>query len=74
VRLTHYYWGARGARDLTTRTHPDLVAVVENGGKETWGPCAKLKVISIPFSACEGWEIDEYDGFEKVVQTHESWG
>ena len=59
---------------LKFRTHPVLADVVEEMGESENGDCAQLKVIDIPFSGTEGWEIDEYDGIEKVEQTHQSWG
>lgn len=56
------------------RTHPTVVAVVEElGSKVASGYCAELKVIDIPFDSLTGWEIDEYDGRESVVPTHTRW-
>jgi hypothetical protein len=55
------------------RCNPLVVECVETLGKRADGACAKLKVVDIPFSGLEGWEIDDYDGMEKIVQTHQSW-
>lgn len=55
------------------RTNPIVVAVVEEMGKKADGPCAKLKVIDIPFETCEGWHVDEYDGMESIKENHREW-
>lgn len=55
------------------RCHPILVAVVEELGEEADGDCAKLKVVEIPFDGPTGWEIDDYDGRERIVPHHSSW-
>lgn len=49
----------------------DLVAVVEELGKEANGMCAKLKVVEIPDGM--DYVIDEYDGYESVHEQHRSW-
>jgi hypothetical protein len=54
-----------------TRDDPELVKVVETLGSEANGGYAKLKVIEIP-NGIE-WEIDEYDGWERVDECHRSW-
>jgi len=56
------------------RTNPIVIAVVKKLGKKANGPCAKLKVIDIPFDSTDGWEIDEYDGNESIKESHRSWG
>lgn len=53
------------------RTDPDLVAVVEQLGKDANGQCAKLEVIEIPDGI--DYEIDEYDGIESIHEKHRSW-
>jgi hypothetical protein len=53
------------------RADPKLVKVVEELGDEANGFCAKLKIIEIPDGV--DWEIDEYDGMEKVSEKHRSW-
>lgn len=52
------------------RNDPLLVQVVEELGIEADGDCAELKVVEIPDI---WWEIEEYDGMEKVVEQHRSW-
>ena len=54
------------------RDDSDLVAIVEEMGESANGLCAKLAVVEIPDGI--SWEIDEYDGYEKVVESHRSWG
>jgi hypothetical protein len=53
------------------RDDPDLVAVVEELGEESWGACAKLSVVEIPDDV--DWEIDEYDGMECISEKHQTW-
>lgn len=53
------------------RDDPDLVAVVEKMGKKSFGGFAELGVIEIPDNI--SWEINEYDGFESVHESHRSW-
>ena len=59
------------SRDID-RSDPDLVAVVEELGEESFGHCAKLKIVEIPDDV--EWEIDEYDGYESIHECHRSWG
>ena len=50
----------------------DLVAVVEEiGEKEASGRHSNLKIVEIPDDI--EWEIDSYDGYEKVHELHRSW-
>ena len=57
------------------RSHPLLVRVVEEigAGHRTGasGKHAHLKVVEIPDGI--EWEIDEYDGLEKVCELHRTW-
>ncbi len=55
------------------RSDPRVVQAVEELGEKADGFCAKLKVIEIPYDGPAGWEVDEYDGMERVVPLHESW-
>lgn len=57
-------------RDIK-RSDPGLVEVVELLGEAADGPHASLHVVEIPDDV--DWEIDEYDGWEKVVERHKSW-
>jgi len=53
------------------RTDPVLIQVVEELGQKANGRCAELDVIEIPDDV--EWEIDEYDGIERVDEKHKSW-
>ena len=57
--------------DETKRSHPDLVSVVEEMGRDAWGKYAKLKVVEIPDGV--DWEIEEYDGVERIVEKRRAW-
>lgn len=51
--------------NVTNRSHPILIKVVEELGLEkASGPCAKLSIDVIPDSAL--YTISEYDGYESV--------
>ena len=54
------------------RSDPDLVKVVEELGVKANGQCAELKVVEIPDGI--EWEVEEYDGMERIAQKHETWG
>lgn len=51
------------SRDLK-RSDPILVQVVEELGAESFGKCAKLKIVDIDKG--RWFKIDEYDGYESV--------
>ena len=53
------------------RSDPDLVAVVEEIGKEanTW--VSDLAVVEIPEDV--DWVIQEYDGLESIHEAHRVW-
>lgn len=53
------------------REDPDLVYAVETLGEQSWGSCAKLKVVEVPDEV--KWYIDDYDGIETVRECHRSW-
>ncbi len=53
------------------RTHPLVIQVIEELGKDANGPCSELKVIEIPDGI--SYEIDEYDGIEHVAESHRTW-
>ncbi len=56
-----------------SRTDPLLVEAVEKlGSDKASGSSAKLKVVEIPDDV--DWEIDEYDGMEKVIEVRREWG
>jgi hypothetical protein len=53
------------------RSSPLLVQVVEEMGARANGSHARLKVVEIP----DGTDciIEEYDGKERIVETHRAW-
>ena len=53
------------------RNDKDLIAVVEKLGEKANGQCAELEVVEIPDDI--DWEISDYDGMERVEETHRSW-
>ena len=53
------------------RCDPDLIAVIEELGDKASGMFSKIKIEEIPDGA--EYEIDEYDGYEKVVPPRQSW-
>ena len=64
----HYLYSRNMIED---RSDSDLVAVVEEMGKEANVFCAELKVIEIPDGV--EWHISEYDGIEHVAEDHRTW-
>jgi len=69
IKMRGRYWEVFIWRD--ERSWPLLVQCVEELGKESWGRCAKLEVVEIPDGI--EWEIDEYDGTERIAEVHRSW-
>lgn len=63
-------WGSFRMFD-EDRANPLLVELVEVLGKEASGRCASLRVIEI--SDDVEWEVEEYDGFERIAEKHRSW-
>jgi hypothetical protein len=53
------------------RADPDLIAVIEEMGKESWGWAADIAIVEIP--ADVKWHIHEYDGLEHVAEDHRTW-
>ena len=49
-----------------------LVDCVEELGDEASGGFAQLRVVEIP--ADVEWEVEEYDGWERIHEQHRSWG
>lgn len=63
-----YYW-----YPTIERGDPDLLAVIDEMGCEAASDSmAKLRVVEIPDGV--EWEIDEYDGMERVREAARSWG
>ena len=55
-----------------SRTCPELIRLMEEKGSEFCsGDYAKLKIVEIPDDV--EWEIEEYDGKERIVELHRVW-
>ena len=57
-------------RDIP-RDDPALIWIVEELGERVNGHFANLKVVEIPDDV--EWEIEEYDGSERVAEVHRIW-
>jgi len=53
------------------RNDPDLIAVIEELGKDSWGWASELSIVDIPDDV--EWHIHEYDGLEHVAENHRTW-
>lgn len=53
------------------RNNKNLVKVVQEMWKESWGEFAELKVVTIPSGI--KWQIWEYDGVEWIAERHKTW-
>lgn len=62
---TYWYYGR------LERDDDDLIAVVEELGKEANGRFAQLEVVEIPDGV--NWELDDYDGIETIHEVHRIW-
>jgi hypothetical protein len=67
----HYPLGSYDSHEF--RTHPTVLAVVAELGSAANGTCATLNIVDIPFDSLSGWEIENYDGKERIVVTGCSW-
>lgn len=56
----------------TSRDDPSLIKVIKELGEEANGKYAELKIVEIPDDI--NWEIDEYDGWERIAEVHSTWG
>lgn len=65
VNNKHWY-----SKDIP-RDDSVLVSLVQELGKASWGPHAKLKVVRVP--ADVDWIIEDYDGWEWVSENHRTW-
>lgn len=57
--------------DPMARENPDLVAVIEELGKDANGTCANLAVVEIPVNV--EYYIEDYDGIESIHEKHRIW-
>jgi hypothetical protein len=59
-------------RQLTVyRGDPDLVAIVEQFGKDVNTPYSSLKIVDVPDDV--EWTLEEYDGLEHIAEAHRTW-
>lgn len=72
VRLTKTNYGDMFFSADENRSHPLLVQVVEELGTVANGRFAKLKVVEVPDGT--SFEISDYDGQERIAQSHQTWG
>ena len=61
------FWGI----EVSTRSNPQLIEVVEELGSRANGLCADLKIVEIPDDV--DVVIEEYDGDEWVSEVHRTW-
>lgn len=57
--------------DGIEQNDPILIQVVEELGEESWGEFAELKIVEIPDDI--NWEIEEYDGRQRVSECRQRW-
>lgn len=58
--------------DMTSdRSDPDLIAVIEEMGKDSWSWAAEIAIVEVPDDA--KWHIHEYDGLEHIAENHRTW-
>jgi len=67
-RFSERYWDT-WTRE--SRTHPLLIQVVEELGKDASSEVADLKIVEIPDDV--EYEIQEYDGIEHIAEKHRKW-
>ena len=64
-------WDRYGYHFNDNRTDANMIRAVEKLGDDANGVSAKLEVIEIPDGV--DWDIDEYDGWEKVIERRREW-
>jgi len=78
--ITHYYVaGHLGEEEhylspydyYNDRADADLIAVIEEMGKDACGDFSSLKIIEIPDGI--EWQVEEYDGREHIAEKHRTW-
>ncbi|QHZ50009.1 hypothetical protein ERICV_05110 [Paenibacillus phage phiERICV] len=69
-RSSHYAFTKRyDTKEI--RTHPDVIAVIEELRELANTQVSELKIVEIPDDVY--WEISDYDGLETVEEVHRSW-
>ena len=76
---TYYVAGHAGDDDYyissydyyDNRADPDLIAVIEEMGKDGEGWAADIAIVEVPDDV--KWHIHEYDGLEHVAEDHRTW-
>ena len=58
-------------RNLSTREDPDLIAIIDEMGEESFGMFAYLKIVEIPNDV--EYEITEFDGSETIREKCRTW-
>ncbi len=58
-------------RNLSTREDPNLIAIIEEMGEESFGLFASLKIVEIPDDV--EYEITEFDGLETIREKCRTW-
>ena len=53
------------------RDCPSLLKAVQVLGSKAFGRLSELEIVAVPSDA--KWEIDDYDGMEKVCEKHREW-
>jgi hypothetical protein len=53
------------------RNDPDLIAVIEEMGEQSFGWAAEISIVEIPDDV--EWYVEEYDGREHVAEKHRTW-
>ncbi|CAI8948190.1 RimK family alpha-L-glutamate ligase [Brevibacillus sp. IT-7CA2] len=67
---SHYNFTAdRSNKEL--RTHPDILAVIEELGPNANTLTSKLRIVEVPDDV--DWIITDHDGFEQVEEVHRIW-
>ena len=67
--ISHYDYVS--PRNLNTREDPDLIAIIEEMGEESFGLVASLKIVEIPDDV--EYEITEFDGLETIREKCRTW-
>lgn len=70
--LTNEDFGISNENYDAYRADPRVIKIIEEiGEKEASGHLAELQIIDIPDGI--EWEIDDYDGKERIDEVHRSW-